>query len=104
MLQQPDAPDAEPRNVTCPGCGATAELADHVCPQCGQLFYERPHGHMGREHRGKPSRHDPNIAQFARRMDEIERWTRIICVIAGCGFAALTVISVAPPAWLGVLG
>jgi ribosomal protein S27AE len=104
ILRQPDAPEVEPPRVTCPGCGATAELADHTCPQCGQLFYERPHGHVGRENGGRSSRYDPDIVQFASRMDRIEKWARVICVVAGCGFAALTIVSVVPPSWLGVLG
>ena len=103
-LQPPDTPQVERATVTCPGCGATAELADHTCSHCGQLFYQRPNGQVGREPRQGPPSNGPEIAEFAQRMDRIERLTRVICVVAGLGFAALTVISVAPPSWLGVLG
>jgi ribosomal protein L32 len=90
--QQPEAPEAQPQAVTCPGCGAVAQLADHSCPQCGQLFYERPGGRVGREPAGGPSRQDPRIAEFAQRMEQTEKWTRLICTVAGVVFALVAVM------------
>ncbi len=84
-------PETGPQKVTCPGCGAAAELTDHACPQCGQLFYERPRGRVGRES-GGPSRHDPDAAEFGRRMQGMEKWTRVICTVAGVMFGLLAVL------------
>ena len=95
ILQEPDAPEIQPQKVTCPGCGATAELTDHTCPECGQLFYERPHGKKGHKASGKPPSNEPEIADFSRRMDELEQWTRVVCVILGVVFGFLAVLCLA---------
>jgi ribosomal protein L32 len=91
ILKRADQVETEPQKVTCPGCGAEAELTDHVCPQCGQLFYERPRGRVGRESSGPP-RHDRDAAEFGRRMEEMEKWTRVICTVAGVISGLLAVL------------
>jgi len=93
ILQEPDAPEVQPQKVTCPGCGATAELTDHSCPQCGQLFYERAHGKLGHKSTGNPPSNEPEIADFSRRMDELEKWTRVVCTIAGVAFGLVALMS-----------
>jgi len=42
---------------------------------------------------GEPHPVDPEAADFARRMDRIEKWTRILCVIGGIVFAILAIAS-----------
>ena len=93
ILQAPEEPEPEPLEVSCPACGAKAPLTEHVCPKCGQLFYERPHGKVPREHPSELHAPDPSIEEFAERMDRAEKWTRVLCVIGGVVFLLIAVVS-----------
>jgi len=93
VLAQLEAPEDEPLMLTCPDCGAQVEQTAHSCPHCGSLFYERQRGKARRVPSTGPHREDAAVADFAQRMDRIEKWTRVLCVIAGIVFALLAVLS-----------
>jgi hypothetical protein len=83
LPQIPDEPEPEPLEVTCPSCGGKAALTDHACPHCGDVFFERRRGRIPRERVPQSHAADPSVQEFAARMDRIERWTRVLCVVGG---------------------
>ncbi|MBM3498407.1 MAG: hypothetical protein FJX74_07015 [Armatimonadetes bacterium] len=93
LAQQLEPTEEQLLRLTCPGCGVQVEQTAHLCPQCGVLFYERQHGKAPRLPSTGPRETDPDVAEFARQMDHIERWTRILCVAGGCMFALLAGLS-----------
>jgi len=93
LAAQLRSPEEEPLRLTCPGCGVQVEQTAHSCPQCGVLFHQRQLGRAPRLPASRPHETDPAVAAFARRMDRLERWTRILCVAGGFGFALLAGLS-----------
>jgi len=94
LAEQLDPVVDEPLQLTCPDCGAQVEQTAHLCPHCGTIFYERQRGKAPRLPSSGPHKVDPDVTEFARRMDHIERWTRILCVVGGLVFALLAGLSV----------
>jgi hypothetical protein len=93
VMEQLDPVEDEPLMLTCTDCGAQVERTAHSCPHCGALFYQRPGGKGPLRSAAGPHKTDPDVADFARRMDYIEKWTRILCVIGGVVFALLALLS-----------
>jgi hypothetical protein len=93
VLEQLDPVEDEPLRLTCPECGAQVEQTAHICPHCGALFYQRPGGKGPMRSANGAHKVEPDVADFARRMDYIEKWTRILCVIGGIIFALLALLS-----------
>ncbi|HJN17243.1 MAG TPA: hypothetical protein QGH10_17190 [Armatimonadota bacterium] len=80
----PDAEEhAEPFMLTCTGCGQPVESTEHACPSCTTVFHQRP-GTAPRIESGQtPRQLDAEAVEFSDRMDGIEKWTRIICILIG---------------------
>ncbi len=100
ILQEPDAPEPEPAHVTCPSCGATALLTDHVCSHCGRVFVERKQGKAAQYKERAPAHApDPSIQEFGSRMERTEKLARVLCTLGGLFFGLLFIVSL-----LGLVG
>jgi len=83
----PATPDVdehvEPFTLTCTGCGQPVENTRHACPSCNTVFYQRPGTAPRIESGGTPRQPDAEAVEFSDRMDRIEMWTRVICILVG---------------------
>jgi hypothetical protein len=94
ILQEPDEPEPEPAHATCPSCGTQALLTDHACSHCGQVFFERKKGKAAQYRERTPAHApDPSIQEFASRMEQTERVTRVLCTLGGLLFGLLFIVS-----------
>ena len=85
--------EEEPLLLTCTHCGARVERTAHTCPHCSTLFYERTEGKAPRAASPGPHKTDAEVAEFAQRMDRLEKTTRVLCTIGGIMFALLALLS-----------